>query len=175
MLVSLYDASVPVFLRYVERLVALLDAAANFAKAQDRSIDELLAAKLAPNMLCFERQVFVAVSFALRTCFPLIDEPIPPYGQFPESLEGLRARLDRTMALLRTLQPAQFIGAEDRTLESQVGDALVRLKAPEFVFLYALPNFFFHVTAAYAILRSQGVPLGKEDFDGFHSYPRDRL
>jgi uncharacterized protein len=173
--VILYDASVPVFPRYLERLNVCLDAAEDFAKAQGRSIDELLAAKLAPNMLCFGRQVFVAAGFTLRTCFPLVGEAVPSYGEFPETLPGLRARLERTTTLLRTLQPSQFIGAEERTLESQAGDALVRLKAPEFVFQYALPNFFFHVTAAYAILCNQGVLLGKEDFDGFHSYPTQRI
>jgi uncharacterized protein len=172
MLVTLYDASVPVFIRYLERLARFVDSAEGFTKVHGPSIEELLTAKLAPTMLCFERQVFVATSFTLRSAFPLAGESIPPYGEFPETLEGLRARLGRTVALLRTLRPSQFVGAEERTLESQAGDVLVRLKAPEFVFQYALPNFVFHVTAAYAILRSQGVPLGKEDFDGFHSYPR---
>jgi uncharacterized protein len=170
--VSLYSVSVPVFLRYLERVAVFLDAAERFSEVGQHSVEELLGARLAPNMLSFERQVFVATSFTLRVCFPMAGEPIPPYGEFPETLQGIRARLQRTADLLRTLRPEQFVDAEARALESQAGDALVRLPVPEFLFQYALPNFFFHITTAYAILRSQGVPLVKEDFDGFHSYPR---
>jgi uncharacterized protein len=173
----LYDASVPVFLRYLERLECFVDAAEAFARASARdrqaSIDELLAARLEPDMLPFEQQVLIATNFSLRACFPLADEPIPPDGEFPATAAGLRARAHRAAALLRSLPPARFDDAQARVLESRAGLALVRLPAAQFLFEYALPNFFFHVTAAYAILRSQGVPLGKEDFDGFHAYRRN--
>ena len=171
--ISLYDASVPVFLRYIERLVGLLAAAESFAEAHGRSSSELLAARLSPDMLPFERQVVIAVNFTLRAAFPLAGEAIPPFGEFPESFVGLRARAERAMHLLRSLQPSQFVAADARVLESQAGEALVRLPAPEFLLQYALPNFFFHVLAAYAVLRHEGVPRGKENFDGFHRYPRE--
>lgn len=167
----LFDASVPVFLRYLERVAAFVAAAEEFARMHGRSADALLAARLAPDMLPFERQVVIATNFSLRASFPLAGEPIPPYGEFPATFAGLRARTERATRLLQSLQPDQFAGAELRVLESQAGEALVRLPASEFLFQYALPNFFFHVSAAYAVLRSQGVPLGKADFDGFHSYP----
>lgn len=169
---ELYDASVPVFLRYLGRLTRFVDAADAFAMARDSNIAELLAARLAPDMLSFERQVVIATNFSLRASFPLAGAPVPPYGEFPETVAGLRARAERAASLLRSLQASQFACAEDRLLESQAGEALVRLPAAEFLFQYALPNFFFHVTAAYAILRSRGVPLGKADFDGFHTYPK---
>ena len=121
-------------------------------------------------MLPLEQQVLIATNFTLRASFPLAGEPIPSYGEFPETFAGLRGRAQRATQMLRLLEPSQFVGAEARVLESQAGEALVRLPAAEFLFQYALPNFFFHVTAAYAVLRSQGVPLGKENFDGFHSY-----
>jgi hypothetical protein len=73
--------------------------------------------------------------------------------------------------LLNQLNASDFAGAELRVLQSQAGQALVSLPATEFLLQYALPNFFFHLSAAYALLRSQGVALGKRDFDGFHSYP----
>lgn len=170
---SLYGASVPVFLRYLDRLVGLVGTAEEFARVQELTPAELLAARLAPNMLPFERQVVIATNFSLRASFPLAGQAIPPHGEFPETFAGLRARAERAAQLLRSLEPIQFVEAETRVLESQAGEALVRLPAPEFLFLYALPNFLFHVTAAYAVLRSQGVPLGKENFDGFHSYARE--
>ena len=68
-----------------------------------------------------------------------------------------------------SLEPALFEGSESRTLESKAGNAVVSLPAPEFLFQYELPNFLFHLTAAYSILRSRGVAIGKADFDGFHS------
>lgn len=168
----LYDASVPVFLRYLERLGGLLDAAEHFALTENRSVDALLAARLAPDMLALETQIVIAANFTLRAAFPLAGEPIPPFGEFAAGLPGLRARLERAAALLRSLPPAGFADAAARTLESQAGEARVRLAAPAFLFQYALPNFFFHVGVAYAILRNQGVPLGKAQFDGFHAYPR---
>ena len=73
--------------------------------------------------------------------------------------------------MLQALQPSQYVGGESRVLESQAGNARVSLPAPEFLLQYALPNFFFHLSMAYAILRSQGVPIGKAQFDGFHDYP----
>lgn len=168
----LHEASVPVFLRYLGQLRGFVDAAQAFAAQHARPEAELLAARLAPDMLPFETQVLIAANFALRACFPLAGRPIPPYGEFAPTFEGLRARIDRVVSLLESLDASCFEAAGSRLLESRAGDATVSLRAPEFLFQYALPNFFFHVTAAYAVLRSQGVPLGKQDYDGFHAYPR---
>lgn len=166
----LHDACVPVFLRYIERLLGLIKAAEAFADMRGVGHDALLSARLAPDMLPFERQVAIAVHFTLRTAFPLAGQPVPEFGDFPPSFAGLRARAERAAGLLGSLQRAQFEGAESRVLESHAGEALVRLPAQEFLFQYAMPNFFFHACAAYAVLRHLGVPLGKEDFDGFHRY-----
>ena len=167
---SLYDASAPVFLRYLAHLLGLVAKAEHVAKERGISPSELLEAKLAPDMLSFERQVAIAANFTLRAAFPLAGEPVPPEGEFPASFEGLRARIDSASLLLGSLASSQFVGAESRVIESRAGEALVRLSAPEFLFQYALPNFFFHFTAAYAVLRHYGVPLGKQDFDGLHRY-----
>jgi len=171
----LYEASVPVFLHYLERLDRLVDIAQSHAEAHGLAADELLAARLAPDMLPLEGQVQVAANFALRACFPLVDQAVPPYGEFPAGCEGLHARIARVVALVGALQPGQFAQAPSRTLRDTAGQAVVSLPAPAFLFQYALPNFFFHLSTAYAILRSQGVALGQADFDGFHAYPaRDR-
>lgn len=174
MSIPLYDASVPVFVRYLGRLAALIDAAELHGRVGSVSSEALLAARLAPDMAPFATQAVIAANFALRACFPLAGLAVPPYGDFADSVDGLRARIARVLGLLGTLHPSQFEGGESRVLESRAGDALVCLPASEFLFQYALPNFFFHLTAAYAILRHQGVAIGKADFDGFHQYPAVR-
>jgi len=168
--IGLYEASVPVFLRYLDRLRGLLCAAESQASGLGLELPAILNASLAPDMLPFETQVAIAAHFSLRTCFPLAGQAVPPNGEFPRTFEGLHSRLDRVVSLLRTLEPSHFESSEPRVIESQAGSALVSLRAPEFLCQYALPNFFFHLTTAYAILRSKGVVLGKEQFDGFHSY-----
>ncbi|HEX6707836.1 MAG TPA: DUF1993 domain-containing protein [Albitalea sp.] len=162
---GLHQASVPVFLRYLDRLAALVDAAESHADAP-----ALLQARLAPDMLPFEMQVRIAANFALRTCFPLAGQSIPPYGEFPATFDGLRSGIAQVAQRLQALEAASFAEAESRTVESQAGHALVALPGPEFLWQYAMPNFFFHLTTAYAILRSRGVDVGKQDFDGFHAY-----
>jgi hypothetical protein len=171
----LYEASVPVFLRYIERLNIFVDLAEAHTQMQTHILaiteSDILSARLAPDMLPFETQIVIAANFTMRACYPLAGLPVPPYGEFPSSFDGLRARLIRVKNLLNSLSPDNFQDAASRTLTSEAGDATVSLPAPEFLLLYALPNFFFHVTSAYAILRNQGIKIGKEQFDGFHAYP----
>jgi uncharacterized protein len=170
MSISLYDASVPVFLRYLDRLDGLVEAAESHATSHEIDLSNLLRASLAPDMLPFETQVHIAAYFTLRACFPLVGKPIPPSGEFPATIQGLHLRIAYVIEQLRMLHAVEFEGRESAVLESKAGKGFVSLKAPEFLLQYAMPNFFFHVTAAYAILRSQGVVLGKQDFDGFHIY-----
>jgi hypothetical protein len=168
----LYEASIPVFLRYLDRLAGLVDAAELHVCSHRIEAEELLIARLAPDMLPFEAQVRIAANFALRASFPLAGLDVPPYGEFEVSFAGLRECIARAVNLLSSLESALFEGSESRTLESNAGNTVVSLPAPEFLFQYALPNFFFHLTTAYAILRNRGVAIGKADFDGLHSYAR---
>jgi len=168
---DLHTASVPVFQRYLERLDGLVRSAQRHAQIHNLAAAALLSARLAPDMAPFSGQVEMASHFALRTCFPLAGRPVPAYGEFASDFEGLRGRIARALTLLAELAPADFDLEPGRRLESQAGSALVSLPAAEFLTLYALPNFFFHLSSAYAVLRHLGLPLGKQDFDGFHHYP----
>ncbi len=170
MSIDLYDASVPIFLRYLNRLDGLVDAAESHATSHHIDLSNLLQASVAPDMLPFATQVHIAAYFALRACFPIVGKPIPTGGEFPATALGLHQRIAHVVALLNTLHAAEFAGREAAVLESTAGNALISLPAPEFLLQYALPNFFFHITTAYAILRSQGVAIGKAQFDGFHLY-----
>lgn len=156
----LYAACVPVLERYLERLAGIVA----------RAGDEALAARLAPDMLPFAVQAEIAANFALRAAYPLAGRAAPPYGEFPATQAGLQARIARAREMLAQLRPEEFV-ASDTLLSDRAGEALVTLPAQAFLSEYALPNFFFHLTSAYSILRNRGVALGKRDFDGLHFYP----
>lgn len=164
--VDLYVASVPVFLRYLERLGGLV-AAAQACPLEERTV---LQARLAPDMLAFEAQVRVAANFALRACFPLAGLAVPPLAPAAASFEDLRNWIAEVSTRLESLPRTSFEAAQSRVIEDRAGQALVSLPGAIFLWQYALPNFFFHLTSAYAILRHCGVPVGKADFDGWHVY-----
>lgn len=159
-------------LRYLDRLNQLVDLAEKHTEVHRQPAEAILQARLSDEMLPFEVQVHIAANFALRASYPLAGKAVPSYGEFPASFAGLRARLARSASLVRELQSRDFDDAASRTIQDVAGQALVSLPAPEFLLQYALPNFFFHISMAYAILKQSGVALGKQDFDGFHAYPR---
>jgi uncharacterized protein len=176
---TLYTASVPVCLHYLGRLDGLVAKAQSHVTPDDKANDKandneeltLLAARLASDMLPFVAQVKTAAFFTLRICYPLAGLPTPAFGSWPDSLTGLRQRIVHTVDLLQALKAEDFNAADSRHISSQAGDAELLLPAHEFLCQYAMPNFLFHLSMAYAILRAQGVPLGKGDFDGYHVYP----
>jgi hypothetical protein len=166
----LYDASVPVFRRYLHQLQGLLNQAEQHAGQQGLSTLTLLQARLAPGMLPLALQVEVAVNFVFRACAPLTGLAVPPLGEHSASFPALQARIAEGLAFLGTLQPDDFVGAAQRQITDAAGETFVILDGSAFLLQYALPNFFFHTSMAYAILRHAGVPLGKADFDGWHVY-----
>ena len=91
----------------------------------------------------------------------------------PDLPQGLGPRLAVARALLGAMKPAEFDGASARIIRHRAGHADIDQTAEQFLFLFGLPNFFFHMTMGYAALRQAGVVLGKEDFDGIHSYPAE--
>jgi hypothetical protein len=167
---SMYTASVPVFTRYLGQLAKLLELAeAHIAKNQ---IDpqSVLLARLSPTMLPFAVQVEVAANFAIRACAPLVGQDLPPFTEHRDSFTSLKNYVASTIGYLGELTPGQMEGSASRTCTSQAGLATVTLDGKEFLLQYALPNFFFHATTAFAILRHVGMEIGKADFDGFHAY-----
>ncbi|HSI56016.1 MAG TPA: DUF1993 domain-containing protein [Ideonella sp.] len=168
---TMYAASVPVFDRYLARLSALLGLAEQHAAAQGLAAEALLQARLSPSMFPLAVQVEIAANFSLRACAPLAGLAVPDTTRPPASFEGLQQHIAMARALLAGLTPAQMAGSDTRECSSRAGNGLVRLPGCEFLLQYALPNFFFHLGMAYAILRQSGVAIGKSDFDGFHDYP----
>lgn len=169
-MISLYDISVPVFARYLERLDGLVLIAAAHAADRDLSQAALLQSRLAPDMLPFETQVRIAARFPLRALGPLV--PRLPDLAFPAAIffADLRADIAAVVGALSMLAPADLNGREAAVVTDRAGLADIALPAARFVMEYALPNMFFHHATAYAIARWEGVKLGKADFDGWHRY-----
>lgn len=166
MTISMYQASVPVFQRMLGNLKAILKLAATHA--QTKKIDEsvFLNSRLYPDMLALARQVQIAADFAKGACSRLAGQDVPKFEDAEKTFAELIARIDRTLAHIATFKPAQIDGAEERDITISVAGDPISFKGQTYLLHQALPNFYFHVTTAYAILRHNGVEIGKRDFIG---------
>ena len=162
---SMYQASVPVFVRGLSNLRGILAKAV--AHAQTRKIQEsvFFSARLYPDMFPLSRQVQIASDHAKGVARLAGMEP-PSYEDNEQTFAELASRIDRTIAFLGTLKPEQVDGSEERMVSRKLGGKMMTFKGQDFLLSVALPNFFFHMTTAYAILRHNGVELGKSDFIG---------
>lgn len=152
----MYQATVPVFRHYLSRISDIVAVAG--PDALDARIADAFPAR---------QQFATAAGFSLRVACPLAGREVPDLPG------GLGPRLAVARALLGAMKPSEFEGAEARIITHKAGFAEVDQTGEQFLYLFGLPNFFFHMTMGYAALRAAGVPLGKEDFDGIHSYPAD--
>jgi hypothetical protein len=167
---ALFDASVPVFQRYLRQLQGLLDSASAYLAQTQLPESYVLEARLAPDMLPLAVQVEIAVNFVFRACAPLAGQVVPPFGEHRDSLASLQARIAQGLQYVNSLSPADMAHASGRTISDPAGQTTVTLDARTFLQQYVLPNFFFHVSMVYALLRSVGLPLSKGQFDGWHQY-----
>jgi hypothetical protein len=166
MAISMYQVSVPVFLKTLGNLSAILDKGAAFAEARKVDPSVLLGYRLAPDMLNLTRQVQIASDHAKRGTARLAGIEAPVYEDNEASFAELKARIERTIAFIDTAKPAQIDGSEAREIALKVGGNTKTISGQTYLLHNALPNFFFHVTTAYAILRHCGVDIGKSDFIG---------
>lgn len=162
----MYSASVPVFVRTLGNLSTILDKAA--AHAETRKIDPavFLGARLYPDMFPLTRQVQVACDFAKGPVARLAGQEPPKFDDTEASIAELQARIARTIAFVQEFKPEQFEGSETRDVQLKIRDQAVTVKGLDYLFNLAKPNFYFHATTAYDILRHNGVELGKRDFIG---------
>ena len=164
MAVSIYDASIPVYLRMLRNLLAIMDKAEAHAAEQGVQPDSFLDARLAPAMHPLTRQFQMASDAAKGGAARLAGGEPPSMPDTETSWSELRERLNKTVAFIETIRPEQLEGAEDRTVELKFPQGSMTFSGRDFLFSFSLPNFLFHVTTAYGLLRSRGVPLGKMDF-----------
>lgn len=163
---SMYTTSAPIFVRMLNNLAAILDKAA--AHAAERKIEPavLLQSRLYPDMFPLWRQVHLACEFS-RGCIARLAGQEPPAWDDPEhTFAGLQARIGQTIEFIQRFAPEQIDGSEGRPVELKVRGETVRTEGYPYLTQRVLPNFFFHLTTAYDILRKDGVPLGKRDFVG---------
>ncbi len=166
MAVSMSQISLPVFIRHLNGLAGCMKKAQALYAEKKYDESTLLQYRLYPDMFSFTRQVQVASDHA-RNCIALlagIEAPKPDDGE--KNLAELIARVEQTVAWLQGVQPGQVDGTEDKTVTVKMRDRELSLKGIDLVFGRSLPNFYFHCTTAYDILRHNGVALGKRDFMG---------
>jgi uncharacterized protein len=161
----MYTASIPVFTQMLGGLKAVLIKAATHAQTKNIQPDALLQARLYPDMFPLLRQVQVACDFAKGPAARLAGVPVPAMADIETSFESLQARIDAVLAFMASLEAQDFGAAADREIVTQAGTPKEkRFTGQAYLLNYALPHFFFHVTTAYAILRHNGVEVGKKDY-----------
>lgn len=166
MSISMYQTSVPVFARGLTNLKGILAKGAAHAAA--KKIDEavFLNARLFPDMLPLARQIHIATDFARGTVARLAGEEPPKWEDNETSFAELIARIERCITAVNGFTAAQIDGSEARPVTRPVRGEPKTFTGSNYLLQYSLPNFYFHTTTAYAILRSNGVEVGKGDFIG---------
>lgn len=165
MALTMHSASVPVFALMLRNMNRWLDKAVAHAEAKKFDPAVYLTARLAPDMLPFTRQIQIASDNAKGCVARLAGVEIPKFEDNETTLDELRERIAKTLAFIESVPASAFEGAETRDIELPRRNAEpLRYKGEDYLRFFALPNFFFHATTAYALLRHQGVDLGKPDY-----------
>jgi hypothetical protein len=160
----MYQASVPRFTNTLKNLSAILDKAQAHAEARKIDPAVLVNSRLYPDMLPMKRQVQIACDTAKGAVARLAGVEVPKHEDTEETFAELRARIAKTVDLIQTFKPAQIDGSEEKNIHLKLGQREVDYKGMQYLLGHALPNFYFHVTTAYGILRHNGVELGKRDY-----------
>lgn len=163
---TFYEASIPQLLRMLGNLSAILDKAAAHAEAKKIDPRALLDARLAPDMYPFTRQVQMACDSAKGAAARLAGMEIPSYSDTETSFNELKARIAKTADFIKSIPAEKFDGAEDRSVELKTPNRTLTFTGRTYLSGFVQPNFFFHATTAYALLRHNGVEIGKMDFLG---------
>jgi hypothetical protein len=166
MSLSMFDASVPALLQGLKGLKTVLAKAEAHAETKKIEPDALLQARLFPDMFSVIRQVQLATDFAKGAAGRLAGAELPVFEDVETDFAGLQARVAKAVAFIEGLSPAAFEGAETREVNLNRRGQVVSFSGRDYLLLQALPNFWFHVTTAYAILRHNGVELSKPDYMG---------
>jgi len=164
MAVSMYAVAVPTFEKHLNALDAILDKAVAYATAKKIDPPVLLTARLFPDMFNFTRQVQAATDFAKAATARLAGVAVPSFSDTESTFPELKERIAKTLAFLATLKPEQFEGSETKQFTIKVGPNDMTFSGHDYLLHFAVPNFYFHCTTAYDILRHNGLELAKRDF-----------
>jgi uncharacterized protein len=166
MTISMYQASIPAFIQTLTGLSNVLDKADKFCAAKKIDPAVLVNARLAPDMFALARQVQIACDFAKGAGARLAGVDVPAYEDSEKTIAELKARITKTIDFIKGLKPAQIDGSEERDIILKIAGNPVTFKGQFYLVNFAIPNFYFHLTSAYAILRHNGVELSKGGFLG---------
>ena len=166
MTISMYQASVPRFVNIRNNLTGILDKAQAHIDAKKIDASVLTTYRLFPDMLPMTTQVLIACDAAKGVVARLAGIEIPVYEDTEKTLAELKARIAKTVDFIQSVTPAQIDGTEDKDIVTKRGDKETHYKGMQFLLGHALPNFYFHVTTTYNILRHNGIEIGKRDFLG---------
>lgn len=164
---SIYSALIPQAKHILENQSKLLDKAAAFAEAEKIELSTLMSARLAPDMFPLSRQIQIACDTVKKGAARLAAVEAPVFEDNESSIAELKERIAKTIVFLESIPESDFVGAEARALKVPMGPEIVMdFTGQNYLNQWVLPNFYFHTTTAYDILRQQSVPLGKRDFLG---------
>lgn len=166
MTLSMYSASVPVFSRMLKNLLAVFEKAEAYAAEHNIDLQTLVETRLAPDMIPLSGQVQIATDGAKGVSSRLAQKAVPSWADDEVTFADLKARLQKGIDYLATFTPEEFTGSDDRTVTIKIGGHDTELTGETYLLNRGLPNFYFHVTTAYDILRHKGVPIGKRDYLG---------
>ena len=166
MSLTLYQASIPHFIRMLGNLSAILNKAAAHAAAKKIDPAIFVNARLAPDMFPLSRQVQIATDMVKGCAARLAGIEVPSYEDNETTFAELQARIAKTVAFLQSISASQIDGSEDRKITLKFGSKELSFLGQAYLLDFVLPNFHFHLTTAYAILRHNGVEIGKKDYTG---------
>jgi hypothetical protein len=162
----MYQASAPRFVNTLKNLSAILDKAQAYADTKKIDPTVLTTYRLYPDMFTMARQVQVACDTAKGAVARLAGVEVPKHEDTERTFAELKARIAKTIEFIDTIKPAQIDGSEDKDITLKLGRQEVKFKGMQYLLGFAHPNFYFHATTAYDILRHNGLDIGKQDYIG---------
>ncbi|WP_244817194.1 DUF1993 family protein [Caballeronia sp. Lep1P3] len=166
MSISMYRASIPVFIRGLEVCSSLLEKGAAFADEKGIAHADVIAARLAPDMLPLAAQIQRASDTAKLSAQRLSDVEAPRFEDNEDTFDALQTRIANTIAYLKSIPEATLAGSETRTVTLKFPEFSPSFSGADYLFGFGLPNFYFHVATTHDILRHLGAPIGKRDYLG---------
>lgn len=163
---TLFDNTIPVLIHSLNNLQKILLKAEAYADQKQFTAEVLVNSRLFPDMLPLVKQIQIAADTAKGCAGRLSATDIPSFADNESSLIALRERLEKTITYLKTFKPEQINGSESKAIELKLPNNTLHFTGIDYVNYFVLPNLYFHVSMAYAILRHNGVELGKRDFLG---------
>ena len=163
---SMYDASIPPMIRTLQNLSRILDKAVAQAEAEKIDLVTLIEARLAPDMLPFTRQIQIATDGAKGCAARLAGVEPPSFPDTETTFPELKERIAKTVAYLESASAEKIAGSETRQIVIKTPNRTLEFSGRDYLTGFVLPNFYFHVTTAYGLLRSKGITIGKMDYLG---------